>query len=82
MKEITAYQTADGTLYLSEDKAKEHDDDLLGQELEGLLHLFDLDITRNQEYKGLLSAMKKRAELLKSIKAIVTILEHTEENVI
>jgi hypothetical protein len=82
MKEITVYQSADGTIHLIKEKAKEHDDDLLGQELDGLFRLFDLYITRTQEYKGVLSVMKKRADLLKAARAIVNIIAHTEENAI
>ena len=66
-------------MFEDEEKAREHEDDLLGQELEGLLRLFDLDISRNQEYKALLSVMKKREELLKSIVAISNILNHGSE---
>jgi hypothetical protein len=80
MREITAYQASDGTLHLREEKAREHDDDLLGQELDGLLRLFDLNITRTQEYRGLLSVMKKRADLLNTVKAITIILENDKEN--
>ncbi len=74
MKEITAYRSADGTIHLIEEKAKEHDDDLRGQELDGLLRLSDLDITRTQKYKELLSLMKKRADLLIAAKAILNTL--------
>ena len=76
MKEIHAYQCSDGALFEDEDKAAAHEEDLLGQELDGLLRLFELDITRNQEYKGILSAMKRRAELLTAAKSIIDILEH------
>ena len=79
MIEISAYKCCDGMMFEDEEKAREHEDDLLGQELEGLLRLFDLDISRNQEYKALLSVMKKREELLKSIVAISNILNHGSE---
>jgi hypothetical protein len=72
---ITAYQCSDGSIHTDEHKAKAHEDDLLGQELDGLLRLFELDISRNQEYKGLLSAMKKRGEILTAAKSIIEILE-------
>lgn len=78
MQEITAYIAADGSLFTDEDKAEAHDNDLLGMELDGLLRLFKLEISRHQEYKGLLACMKERKELLKACHAIVHILEHSE----
>jgi hypothetical protein len=76
MKEITAYQCSDGAIYASEENAKAHDEDLLGQELDGLLRLFGLDLTRNQEYTGILCAMKKRKELSAAAALILKIIEH------
>lgn len=79
MREIHAYQCADGSLFTDESKAKAHDDDLLGQEIDGLLKLYCLDITRNQEYKGCLSVMGKRKELLEASRAILSLLTHNEQ---
>lgn len=79
MLEITAYQCADGSVFTNESKAKAHDDDLLGQEIDGLLRLYCLDITRNQEFKGCLSVMGKRKELKEAATAIMSILNHGEE---
>jgi hypothetical protein len=79
MREISAYQCSDGAIFDDERNAKAHEDDLLGQEIDGLLRLYGLDISRNQEYKGCLSAMGKREELKKSALAILAILEHCEE---
>ena len=79
MIEISAYKCCDGMMFEDEKKAREHENDLLGQELDGLLRLFDLDISRNQEYKALLSVMKKRKELSESISAILNILNHESE---
>jgi len=78
MKEIEAYQCSDGAIFEDEKKAQAHEDDLLGQELDGLLRLFQLDITRNQEFSGILSAMKRRKELMPAIRAILNILEFQE----
>jgi hypothetical protein len=75
LQEITAYRCSDGSVHADEKKAQAHEDDLLGQELDGLLRLFELDITRNQEFKGILCAMKKRSEILKAAQTIITILE-------
>jgi hypothetical protein len=75
MKEITAYKSVDGTLFDDERKAKTYEDDLLGAELDGLLRLFNLDISRNQEYEALLYAMNKRSDLLKAVESIMQILK-------
>lgn len=79
MREITAYQCADGSIHEDERKAKAHDDDLLGAELDGLLRLFALNLTRNQEFSGILAAMKKRKELQESVKLIINILEQDHD---
>ena len=81
MKEITAYECADGTLHGDEEKAKAHDDDLLGQELDGLLKLFAFGgkLTRNDEYRALIGLMNNRNELRKSVCAIIKILDHATE---
>jgi hypothetical protein len=79
MREISAYQCSDGALFTDENKAKAHEEDLLGQELDGLLRLFELDISRNQEFKGILSAMKRREEVKTAAAAILAILNHSQE---
>lgn len=78
MKKINAYQCSDGKIFSDENKAKAHEDDLLGQELDGLLRLFELDITRNQEYKAILCAMKKRGALKTALLTLIDILDFTE----
>lgn len=80
MKQIDAYQCADGSIFTNEKQAKAHDDDLLGQEIDGLLRLYALDITRNQEFKGCLSVMGKREELKKAALAILSVLDHGEDS--
>ena len=79
MKTIEAILCCDGSIFTNEAKAKAHEEDLLGQEVDGLLRLFCLDITRNQEYKGCLSAMAKRKELKQSARAILAIIEHSRD---
>lgn len=78
MREITVYQAADGSIHTTEKSAVEKDDDLLGQELNGLLRLFNLDLGKSQEYKALVHVMKNRDELLKATHAVVRIIEHSE----
>lgn len=62
-KTVECYQTFDGKLFINEDKAADHADDILGEELTRLLRISDLDITRSQEYKTLMSWMKEREKL-------------------
>lgn len=79
MKAIEAYQCSDGAIFIDDRDAQSHQDDLLGQELDSLLKLFKLDITRNQEYKSLLQLMNNRQELLKSIEEIARIIRFSED---
>lgn len=80
MKTIEAFECSDGSIFNCEDKAKQHEDDLLGQELDSLLKLFKFggQLTRNDEYKGLMILMNNRKELKQSIRAILDILDHSE----
>jgi hypothetical protein len=80
MKEINAYQCSDGALFTDDRNAKAHEEDLLGQEIDGLLKLYGLDITRSQEFKGCLSVMGKRKELAEAAAAILAILNHSKED--
>lgn len=81
MKQIDAYQCFDGQIFSDEDKAKAHDEDLLGQELDGLLKLFGFGgkLTRNDEWRGLMNLMQNRKELRKSVDLISAILAHGED---
>lgn len=74
------YKTFDGLLFEDENKAKAHEDDILGQELDGLLKLAEIGITRNAEYKALLKWMNNRKELTKAIDLLHTILHHGGNN--
>lgn len=67
MKEITAYKISDGRLFEDERKADAAQEDLIGEELDGLLKLFELDITRTQEHKALLKVLNKKAVLIKQL---------------
>ena len=76
MHEIICYKTFDGKLFENEDEAKAYTEDKLGEELDGLLKLFKLDVARNQEYRALLQLLKNKKELEKSINAISEILDY------
>lgn len=77
MREIQAYQSADGLLHADEKSAIARDDDIIGEELDGLLRLYKLELSRSQEHKGILTAMRQRSELLKACRLIVKTLEHS-----
>jgi|GEM_PF-6092660 len=74
MLEVICYRTFDGTLFEDQDKAEEYTEDKLGEELDGLLKLFNLDIERSREYKALLQLLKRKDELKKQIDLISNIL--------
>ena len=78
MKEITAYKISDGRLFEDERKAEAAQDDLIGDELDGLLKLFELDITRTQEYKALLKVLNKKAALTKQLDKLLQHLTYKD----
>lgn len=73
-REVECFKTCDGKLFESERQAKDHADDLLGQELDGLLKLAKIDITRTQEYKALMAWMDDRENLKRTIDKLHSIL--------
>lgn len=76
---VECFKTQDGRLFTDPRKAKEHADDLLGQELDGLLKLAQLDITRNMEYRALMAWMNNREELKAAVNTLHAILNFGEE---
>jgi hypothetical protein len=79
MRTVEAYQSADGVLHLCEKDAKARDDDLLGEALDGLFLMFELDVSRSQQYKAIMCLMKKRKALAQSIAEIAKVLAHVEQ---
>jgi hypothetical protein len=77
---IEAFQVSDGRIFADEDTAKQAQDDIIGEELDGLLKMFDLDITRPQQHRALLLVMKNRKELLNTLRTLVAHLDHEESN--
>lgn len=75
MKPVEAYQTSDGQLFTNESEAVKRQDDIIGEELDGLLMMYELDISRNQQFKAVMCAMKKRDQL---IPVLMSLLEHLE----
>lgn len=79
MKTIEAYQAADGTIFTDESKATARDEDIIGQELDELIHrIMCMDPGRRVMYNGVLSALKKKPQMLACLRRIVAVLEHGE----
>lgn len=78
-KIVECYQTYDGKIFTNGVEAKARADDILGEELEGLLGIAELDITRTQEFKAILAWMKDRERLTKIIDNLYAILHFEDE---
>ena len=76
MKTIEAYQASDGKLFIDERECAKHQDDIIGADIDGLLMMFELDITRNQQFKAVLAVMGKQPELISVLRALLVHLEH------
>jgi len=69
-EEISAYKTPDGKIFEEESDAEKHYTDLLGEELDGLMRLGKLNVTRTDEYKLIVGWINQPSELKKAINAI------------
>ncbi len=78
MKKILAYVCHDGEVFTDHAKALEHDEDKLGEELDGLLKLFKLELTRSQEHKALIQIMDNRVTLQAQLEIILSVLNHKD----
>ncbi len=78
MKTIEAYKISNGLIFEDEDKAKLAQTDIIGEELKGLLVLFELDITWISQQKALLKVINKRKQLIIVLKELLKHLEHGE----
>jgi hypothetical protein len=76
MKTITAYQSSDGMLFHDERKCRQHQTDIIGADIDGLLMMFELDITRSQQFKAVLTVMGKQPDLISVLRALLVHLEH------
>jgi len=76
MKTIEAYQASDGMLFHDERRCRQHQTDIIGADIDGLLMMFELDITRNQQFKAVLTVMGKQPELISVLRALLVHLEH------
>lgn len=74
MFETKAYKTPDGKFFENEDKAIAHYHDLIGQELDGLMRLSKINLSRTDEYKLIMGWIAQPKELKKAINAIHALL--------
>jgi len=75
----TAYKTSDGRLFEDEDDANKAQADIVGECVNGLFKLFGLDVSRNQEFRGCLAAMK-HPDLFKEVDALYNALTFSKDN--
>lgn len=74
-REIEAYKTVDGRIFEDAGKAKEHEVDLIGAEIDGLIfHVLRLDASKGATLKGILAAVKNPKELTASVNKLATML--------
>lgn len=78
MREITAYQCSDGKIELNEKAAIDHENDLLGQEIDDFTKLLESQtLTRHDVYRATTRLIgKDRDKLYNVCKNIVKIIEH------
>ena len=74
IEEITAYKTVDGTIFEDLDAAKKHMQDMLGEELDALMRLSKITLTRNEVYKLIVGWIEQEKELKKCINSIYKVL--------
>jgi len=78
MKTIEAYQASDGQLFTDAVQCRKHQEDIIGADIDGLLQMFELDISRNQQFKAVLCVMKKRDSLTHVLRELLEHLDHDE----
>lgn len=80
MKQIEAYQSADGRIFTDERQAIDADNDVIGQELDELVHrIMCMDPGHIAMFKGVTSALERKPELLLCLRRIVAVLEHKSD---
>ena len=80
MKIITAYETSDGKLFSSEQKATKHQADIIGEMLDGLLPYDDRgNVTRIDRF-NLLTKMLGDPDLALKINALASAINHRDDD--
>jgi hypothetical protein len=76
MKAIESYKISDGRIFDTVEKAEAAENDIIGAELDELVHrIMCMDPGHQAIYKGVLSALKRKTELLYCVKRIVAVIE-------
>lgn len=79
MKEITAYETSDGMLFTDARKAKDHQDDIIGEALDDLIPIDTAGhITRADRHKMLISMLGDK-DLKRKIAVLYAALTFEDE---
>lgn len=85
MREVEAYQTADGQLFSCEARARAHEDDLIGETIDELLTLAINgnertagNVTRTDQYQMALTLLRERRLVLPIVRKLTEYL--SEEN--
>lgn len=78
MKVVDAYQTSDGKLFTNEDKAKSHQDDIIGEALDSLVADIGGNITRVDRHRTLLATMDDK-DLIEKVTILYNALSFNDE---
>lgn len=79
MREIEAYETSDGTLFMDEIAARKHQEDIIGEMLDGLVANDNRgNVTRNDRFQILMN-MLKDPDLKVKVAALHAALTHGDD---
>jgi len=77
MREIDAYETSDGRLFLDEDKAASHQEDIVGEMLDGLVADDDRGNFSRSTRHNVLMKMLKDPDLKAKVARLYHALQHS-----
>ena len=87
MREVTAYQTADGRLFCDETQAQAHEDDLIGETIDELLMLaingnerVAGNVTRVDQHQMALTLLRERRRALPIVRKLYEYLSEGSIN--
>lgn len=81
MKIIECFKTSDGRMFEDEKHAEDAENDLIGAELDELIYrIMRMDPGHQAVYRGVLSALKRKSELLACVKRIADVIEFKDDN--
>lgn len=78
MREVEAYQTSDGRLFLNEDTAAKHQTDIIGEMLDGLVADDSRGNVARSDRFSILTKMLDDPDLKKKVADLHTALQHTD----